>query len=74
NPITTISFNLTEPSYVRLEVFSATGARVATLVDHQMESGEHSVPFNAQGLSSGVYFYRLSAGRQIETKKMVLLR
>ncbi len=74
NPSTTITFNLAEPSYVRLEVFSAAGARIATLVDRQLESGEHSVPFVARGLSSGIYFYRLTAGDRIETKKMVLLR
>jgi hypothetical protein len=74
NPTTTISFTLAEPSHVRLEVFDVRGARVATLVDRNMIAGEHSVPFNAQGLSSGVYFYRLTAGNKTEIKKMVLLR
>jgi hypothetical protein len=74
NPTTTISYKLDEPSYVRLEVFDVRGARVATLVDREMIAGEHSVEFNAQGLSSGVYFCRLTAGDQIAMKKMVLLR
>ena len=74
NPSTTISFSLTEPSRVRLDVFNVTGARVATLVDREMTAGEHSVAFNARGLSSGVYFYRLQAGDKTQMKKMILLR
>ena len=74
NPTTTISFTLTEPSYVRLEVFDVRGARVADLMNREMGAGEHSVEFNARGLTSGVYFYRLIAGNKTEIKKMVLLR
>ena len=74
NPTTTIAFTLAEPSHARLEVYDVRGVRVATLVDREMIAGGHSVEFNARGLSSGIYFYRLIAGNQIETKKMVLLR
>jgi PKD repeat protein len=74
NPTTTISFTLSEASRVRLEVFNASGARVALLADGEMGSGEHAVAFNAQGLGSGIYFYRLTAGAFTETKKMILLR
>jgi hypothetical protein len=74
NPTTMISFTLAEPSYVRLEVFDVRGARVATLVDREMTAGGHTAEFNARGLSSGVYFYRLTAGNKTEMKKMVLLR
>jgi PKD repeat protein len=74
NPTTTISFTLTESSHVRLEIFSVSGARVAMLVNREMSAGEHSATFDAQGLSSGVYFYRMTAGNKTEMKKMVLLR
>jgi PKD repeat protein len=74
NPSTTISFTLAVPSHVRLDVFDVRGSRVATLVDREMGAGEHSVPFDAHGLSSGVYFYRLTAGNMTEMKKMILLR
>ena len=74
NPTTTISFTLAEASHVRLEVFNVSGARVATLADREMGMGEHSVTWNAAGLGSGVYFYRLTAGEATEMKKMILLR
>jgi len=74
NPSTTISFTLAEASHVRLEVFNVSGARVATLADREMGIGEHSVTWNADGLGSGVYFYRLTAGEATEMKKMILLR
>jgi PKD repeat protein len=74
NPATRISFSLDKPGHVRLEVFNVAGARVATLLDEPRNAGIHTVEFNARGLSSGVYFYRLTAGEKTEIKKMVLLR
>ncbi len=59
---------------VLLKVFDVTGKEVATLVDGQMPPGQYRVGFNASGLSSGVYFYRLEAGGFAETKRMVLVR
>jgi len=47
---------------------------VATLIDKLMSPGQHTVQWNAQGFSSGVYFYQLKTGNIIQTKKMVLLR
>jgi PKD repeat protein len=74
NPTTTISFRLTEPSQVRLEVFDVTGSRVAALVDRHMDAADYSVTFDGEGLSSGVYFYRLIVGSRTEMKKMILLK
>ncbi len=86
NPTTTISFLLADPAYVTLTVYDVLGRQVAVLVDHQiMDAGTQEVDFNAEALSSGVYFYKLTAhaipaeeggtGRTfIDIKKMLLLR
>ena len=50
------------------------GNEIATLVDEFKEPGTYQVEFNASGLSSGIYFYRLQSGNFLKTKKMVLLR
>jgi hypothetical protein len=60
NPTTTIQFDLTDQSIVTLKVFNVLGQEVATLLDRVlMEDGSQEVDFNAGGLASGVYFYRL---------------
>jgi PKD repeat protein len=74
NPRTTISFTLPAETRVSLTVYDATGRTVARLVDGVKGAGRHDVDFNAAGLSSGIYFYRLVAGAVIEQKKMVLLK
>ena len=74
NPRTSISFSLAREGAVRLEVFDASGKRVATLVEGSKGAGWHTVEFDASSLSSGVYFYRLIAGGVTEQKKMVLLK
>ncbi|MCH7548715.1 MAG: T9SS type A sorting domain-containing protein, partial [Candidatus Krumholzibacteriota bacterium] len=74
NPVTRISYVLTEQGHARLVVYNVKGQRVATLVDGVMSSGEHVVTWNAKGVSSGVYFYRLTVGDFSETRRMVLLK
>jgi hypothetical protein len=74
NPSTKIGFALPRESKVKLEVFNVLGERVAVLKDEVMPAGVHVVEFNATGLSSGVYFYRLTAGDFVATKKMVLMK
>ena len=73
NPQTTINFQLANESRVLLNVYNALGQKVATLLDDQKAAGNYSIPFNAQGLPSGVYFYELQAGEYSAVKKMVLL-
>jgi|GEM_PF-1294658 len=74
NPTTQITFALPENSDVRLDVYNITGQRVASLVNQPMSAGSHSITFDASGLSSGIYFYRLQNGTNILTRKMTLLK
>ncbi|MGB9591608.1 MAG: T9SS type A sorting domain-containing protein [Candidatus Kryptoniota bacterium] len=74
NPSTTIRFSLPQHEHVTLKVFDVLGREVAALVDGVMEAGEHSVVFEADGLSSGVYFYRLTTPTFSETKPMEVLK
>ena len=74
NPSTTIRYGLPRKSVVQLTVFNTLGQRVATLVQEEQEAGYHEVKFEASGLSSGVYFYRLTAGNFVQTRKLLLLR
>jgi len=75
NPSTVIQYELAEASEVSIDVFDAAGRKVATLLDNNMQqSGTHDIRFNATNLSSGVYFYRLTAGNQILTGKMTLIK
>jgi hypothetical protein len=74
NTSTNISYSLEEAGEVRLEVYDISGRRVATLADGYEQGGEHSVSWNGPGVSSGVYFYRLSTADYMSTKKMHLLK
>jgi len=74
NPSTKISWQSPVSSLQVLKVFDVLGKEIKTLVDEEKEAGYHSVDFNASELPSGVYFYKLSAGKYVETKKMILLR
>lgn len=74
NPATEIRFSIPEQSHVTLEVFDVTGRHVETLVDRQMSRGEHSVRFNADGLTSGLYLYRLQADGQTFTRRMTFVK
>jgi ligand-binding sensor domain-containing protein len=73
NPSTTIEYSIPETSNVTLKVFGLLGSEVATLVNKIQTQGNHEVEFNASGLTSGLYFYRLKTGNLVETKKMILL-
>jgi hypothetical protein len=74
NPSTSISFGLPKQSQVMLTVYNMLGQEVVMLVDETMEAGDHKVVFDASAVASGVYFYRLTAGSFVSTKKMVLVR
>lgn len=75
NPQTTIVFDLSISTNVTLEVFDVKGRKVTTLLQQQrMAAGIQKIVFDAIGLTSGLYFYRISAGKWNKTAKMVLLR
>jgi len=74
NPSTTIKFSIPQSSNVTLKIFNTLGQELITLIDQNMESGEHTINFDASKLNSGVYFYRLDAGSFSEVKKMTLIK
>ncbi len=74
NPSTKIEFHLTKAGDVKLEVFDVNGKLVETLIDGYMNAGAKNLTFNASGLSSGTYFYKISANGYTETKKMLLVK
>ncbi len=74
NPSTTIKFELPRASLVSLTVYDILGRQVSVLVNERREAGVHEVKFDGSGPSSGVYFYRLTAGQYVECRQMVLMK
>jgi hypothetical protein len=74
NPATSIKYQIPNTSRVTLKVYDVLGKEVATLVAAMEEPGHKSVQWNASGMASGVYFYRLTAGDFVQTRKLLLLR
>lgn len=71
---TALTYTLPEPSDVRIEIYNMLGQRVKTVVEATKQPGTHEVTVNTSTLSSGVYFYRLQAGSQRETRKMTVVQ
>ncbi|MCE1188674.1 MAG: metallophosphoesterase [Ignavibacteria bacterium] len=74
NPATTIRFALSQTSFADLRIFDVLGKEVACLVHESRSPGIYKETFNAAGLSSGIYIYRLSAGSSITTKKAIYIK
>jgi len=74
NPSTTIEFALPHAGFVTLRVYNALGEEVAALVAGDHAPGTFKATWDASGQASGVYFYRLTAGEYVQTKKMVLMK
>ena len=74
NPSTVISFQLPVSSQVTLKVYDILGREVSVLITEAKSSGEYKVEFNANSLSSGIYFYRLQTERYSSTKKLILIK
>jgi len=74
NPLTVIRWQLANASQVELSIYNLLGEKVTILVSKPMQAGEHSYTFDASGLSSGVYYYQLTAGTFREARKMILLQ
>ena len=81
NPTTTIKYSIpnvtlsgVEGSRVQLKIYDVLGNEVATLVNENKPAGSYEVNFDAEGLTSGIYFYKLQAGSFVQTKKMILIK
>ncbi len=74
NPTTVIGYRISEIGRARLTIYDLLGREVAVLVDGVQAEGMHSVTFNASGLSSGMYLYKLEAGGHVITKKLMLMK
>jgi hypothetical protein len=74
NPATTIEFELAKAALTTLRIFNLLGQEVATIVNEQLNAGPYSVPWNARGMPSGVYFYSLQSGDAVDTRMMFLLK
>jgi len=74
NPSTKISWQSPVSSWQTLKVYDVLGNEVATLVDEYRDAGTYETEFNAEKLSSGVYYYQLRAGSLVQTKKMIYLK
>jgi len=74
-----MAFNLPAPARTKIDVYSVAGRKVATVVDRDFPAGTHSVDWNGadsagRQVPAGIYFYRIEAGTDTSTKKMILLR
>ena len=74
NAQTNITFGMPTAGNVNLDIFNLMGQKVATLVNGNMEAGQHTVTWDAANFSSGIYFYKLTAGENTVTKRMALLK
>jgi hypothetical protein len=71
---TTIGFTLTQPAHTTLKIYTLHGEEIATLADYRLEAGEHAIRWDADGIGSGTYIYRVRSGELMETGKVEVLR
>ena len=74
NPATRIDFTLPQSAQVKLVIYNHLGQMVTTLVNSTLNPGRHSVEWNAAAMPSGLYYYRLEAGRQVSIRRMILVK
>jgi hypothetical protein len=74
NPSTTIQFAIPEESFIKLEIFNAIGEKISTLISETLLAGAYRYEWYADGLPSGIYFYRLSTNKNVLTKKLLFLK
>ncbi len=74
NPSTKINFDIVRAGFVSVKVYNSLGQQVADLVNQDMTPGSYQADFDASALTSGIYFYTITAGDFVETKKMVLMK
>ena len=75
NPSTVIKYSVPEANtLVTIDIYNSIGQKISTLVKQVIPAGSYEVQFDAEGITSGIYFYTLKAGNFVETKKMVLMK
>ncbi|MCG6960031.1 T9SS type A sorting domain-containing protein [bacterium BMS3Abin03] len=74
NPTTNIKYSIPKSSKVSLKIYDILGREVTSLVDKYEKSGTYTIQFTAKNLASGIYFYRIKAGKFVQTKKLMLLK
>lgn len=74
NPVTTIQFEIPVENVVQLTIYNLAGKAVGVLTDRLYSAGTHQINWNASYLTSGIYFYRITAGNYTETRKMILIK
>ncbi|MBI2427424.1 MAG: phosphodiester glycosidase family protein [Ignavibacteriales bacterium] len=74
NPVTTIQFQIPYTSQTALKVYDILGREIATIINQELNAGTHRIEWDSSLVSSGVYFYRLTAGNYVSTKKMVVAK
>lgn len=74
NPVTNLEFEISKSGFVSLKIYDMLGKEVASLVNESLQPGTYKYIFNASDLSSGIYFYRITAGDFIQTRSMMLLK
>ncbi|MEQ9309207.1 MAG: discoidin domain-containing protein [Balneolaceae bacterium] len=74
NPTTNISYTIPVAGNVELSIYSLSGQKVVELVNERQPSGQHVVSWDASTLASGIYFYRITTGNEVLTRKMVLIK
>jgi len=74
NPTTTFQFDLPRKEFVNIELFDVLGQKVKTLLNEQKDAGSYKIDFNGSNLSSGTYFYKITAGDFVKTNRMVLVK
>jgi len=74
NPVTKIKYSIPAKAFVTLNVYNAIGEKIAELVNNEMNAGNYEISFDGTGLSSGIYYYKITAGNFSEVKKMMLVK
>ena len=74
NPTSTIEYSIPADGNVKIEIFSVNGEEIKTIVNEYKSAGRYKINFDAAGLTSGTYFYKIRSGEFTSVKKMVLLR
>jgi len=74
NPVTTIKYSIPDPEFVTLKVYDSLGQEVTLLVNETKQAGNYEVEFNASSLSSGIYIYKITAGKFSGIKKLMVLK